>query len=64
VRCVQEHLDSWPELRGVLMYCDQEEGPLKFYAETMGVKTYPQGKDGLVLLTRRFAGSPMSVPGE
>jgi hypothetical protein len=46
------------------MYCDEEAGPLKFYAEAMGVKTYPQGKDGLVILARRFAGSAMSVPGE
>jgi hypothetical protein len=64
VKCVQEHLESWPELRGTLIYCDQEEGPMKFYEEAMGLKKYPQGKDGLVIMTRRFAGSAMSVPGE
>ena len=64
MRCVQEHLDSWPELRGTLLYSDDKVGPVRFYAEGMGVKPYPQGKDGLVILTRRFQGSAMSVPGE
>lgn len=56
VGCVQEMLDSWPTLRGTLLYAAQgKEAP--FYKTLMGVEPWIQGSGDLLIMTRTFAAS-------
>lgn len=49
-------LDSWPELRGSILYADDGKA-VKVYGELMGVQPWVQGTNGLVICTRQFEGS-------
>jgi GNAT superfamily N-acetyltransferase len=58
VGCVRETLDAWPALRGTLLYASEgREAP--FYRALMGVEAWVQGEDGMLIMTRRYAGSGM-----
>ncbi|CAG8952919.1 hypothetical protein HYFRA_00007633 [Hymenoscyphus fraxineus] len=61
LRCIQEVLDSWPDLRGTLLYADEEGDRMRFYERGLGMRSWVQGSDGLVVMTRRFGGSGMEV---
>jgi len=56
IKCANEVLESWPELRrSLLISSDGEE----FYAKQLGMKTFEQGKTGTVIMTKKYAGSTM-----
>ena len=58
IECVDEALSSWPELRRVFLVTSNANN---FYHEKLQMKEFEQGKDGLVMLTRKGAGSVIKV---
>lgn len=55
--CVNETLESWPELRRALLISSDGEA---FYEKALGMKRFEQ--KGLVMMNRKFAGS--AIPDE
>lgn len=56
VECVRETLDSWPHLRRSLLVSSEGEG---FYSKTLGMKAFEQGKNGMLIMTKKHEGSAM-----
>jgi hypothetical protein len=54
IECVNEALSTWPELRRALLVTSHGS---KFYADTLGMKEFEQGKNGLAILSRKGGGS-------
>lgn len=56
IQCVDEMLNSWPELRRTIILAS---GGGKLYKDNMGVYLFEQGKNGLELYHKRGAGAVM-----
>jgi GNAT superfamily N-acetyltransferase len=54
IKCVDEALSSWPELRRVVLVTSHGKN---FYTDKLHVKEFEQGKNGLVILSKKGAGS-------
>ena len=54
IQCVNETLSSWPELRRVLLITS--EGTT-FYSDRLDMKTFDQGKNGIVIMSRKGGGA-------
>jgi hypothetical protein len=52
MQCVKETLDSWPDLRGTLLYTGGHDGEraMKFYEKMFGMKRFVSGEDGLEIM--------------
>ena len=57
IDCVGETIDSWPELKGIMLVTDQE-GLIEFYRQRLGMEPLEQGKGGRWLL-RKWMKPPM-----
>lgn len=55
MQCVNETLESWPDLRAAMLYASGETA-LGFYRETLGMKKFISGKNGLDIMTKRGPG--------
>lgn len=49
IQCVNETLDTWPEMRWTLLVTS---GATKFYEETLNMKVYAEGQDGDIIMSR------------
>jgi GNAT superfamily N-acetyltransferase len=54
IECVNETISSWPELRRLLLVTSHGQN---FYTERLSMKAFDQGKNGLVILSRKGEGS-------
>lgn len=54
--CVNEVVDSWPELRRSIILTGNEKGKV-LYKKTMGVEPFKHGKNGLEVLSKIGRGS-------
>jgi len=56
MQCMKEEFDSWPDLRGSLLYTSGEHAK-KFYKETLGMKKFVPGVNGLEIMVSKGPGS-------
>jgi GNAT superfamily N-acetyltransferase len=54
IKCVDEVLSSWPELRRVLLITSSGKD---FYSDRLQMKEFEQAKNGMAILSRTGAGS-------
>lgn len=54
IKCVDEALSSWPELRRLLLVASHGKD---FYLEKLHMQEFEQGKNGMAILSRTGAGS-------
>jgi GNAT superfamily N-acetyltransferase len=54
IGCVNEVLSTWPELRRMMLI---RSGDPKFYEETLGMKNFVEGENGLFIMNRKGPGS-------
>jgi GNAT superfamily N-acetyltransferase len=54
IKCVDETLSSWPELRRALLVTNHGSS---FYGEKLGMKEFEQGKNGMAIFSRKGGGS-------
>ncbi|KAE9370710.1 hypothetical protein N431DRAFT_343345 [Stipitochalara longipes BDJ] len=59
MECINEILNSWPDLRGALLYTGGHDGEraMKFYEKVFGMKKFVPGIAGLEIMTSRGPGS-------
>lgn len=55
MQCINETLDTWPDLRAAMLYASGETA-LAFYRETLGMKTFKSGRHGLEIMNKRGPG--------
>lgn len=46
IECVNEHLETWPEMRWTLLVTSDQT---KLYQENLGMMVYGQGRDGVIM---------------
>jgi hypothetical protein len=56
LQCINETLDSWPELRRAVLITSGQKGKA-LYKKLMGMEPFPQDRDGLEVLNKRGSGS-------
>ncbi|KAI9830650.1 MAG: hypothetical protein M1819_005460 [Sarea resinae] len=56
MECINETLDSWPDLRGAMLYTSGEHAQ-RFYRETLGMKAFVPGTSGLEIMNKKGPGS-------
>lgn len=56
IDCVNEVVNSWPELRRLLLV-SSEGNHSAYYKQRMGVVPFVQGKHGMLILSKKGAGS-------
>ena len=56
LECVNETIGSWPELRRALLMTGNETGKV-LYKKKSGMEPFPQGKNGLEVLSKTGRGS-------
>jgi ribosomal protein S18 acetylase RimI-like enzyme len=56
LECVNETIDSWPEFRRALLMSGNETGKV-LYKKKLGMEPFPQGKNGLEVLSKTGRGS-------
>lgn len=56
MECINQTLDAWPNLRSAMLFTGGEEAQ-KFYQETLAMKTFVSGVNGLEIMTKRGPGS-------
>jgi ribosomal protein S18 acetylase RimI-like enzyme len=56
LECVNETIDSWPEFRRALLMTGNETGKI-LYKKKLGMEPFPQGKNGLEVLSKTGKGS-------
>lgn len=52
IECVNETINTWPNLRRVLLLSNDTEGA-RFYKKILDVDPYPQGAGGHFILSRK-----------
>ncbi len=59
MECINETLDSWPDLRGAMLYTGGEDGEhaMKFYERMLGMKKFVPGTSGLEIMLKKGPGS-------
>ncbi|KAH8779092.1 acetyltransferase [Hyaloscypha sp. PMI_1271] len=59
MECINETLDSWPDLRGAILYTGGHDGEraMKFYEKVFGMKKFVPGTGGLEIMSKRGPGS-------
>lgn len=59
MECINETLDSWPDLRGAILYTGGHDGEraMKFYEKMFGMKKFVPGTGGLEIMSKRGPGS-------
>jgi GNAT superfamily N-acetyltransferase len=59
MECINETLDSWPDLRGAILYTGGHDGEraMKFYEKMFGMKKFVPGIGGLEIMSKRGPGS-------
>lgn len=55
MECVNETLESWPDLRCAILYAGGEQAQ-KFYSDTLGMKRFVPGVHGLEIMSKRGPG--------
>lgn len=50
IECINETLESWPEFRRAFLVTKEDS---TFYAETLGMKKYEQGYNGVAIFMKR-----------
>lgn len=60
MECVNEELDTWPDLRRVMLIANLEEGEA-FYGKKLGMTIFEQGENGFAILNKKGKGSTMTV---
>jgi hypothetical protein len=60
MECVNETVDSWPELRRVLLITSGERAR-EFYKKTFGMEPFSQDSKGLQILGKRGGGSVLEA---
>jgi hypothetical protein len=63
MKCVNETLDSWPNLREAMLYTGGHDGERarKFYEDIFGMKKFVSGADGLEIMTKRGPGAAFQI---
>lgn len=56
MQCINETLESWPDLRSAMLYAGGEDTE-KFYEEMLGMKTFVSGTNGLDIMSKKGPGS-------
>jgi len=51
MECVNEDLDTWPDLRCAMLYAGGETAN-RFYTGVLGMKTFKSGYNGLDIMTK------------
>jgi GNAT superfamily N-acetyltransferase len=59
MECINETLESWPDLRGALLYTGGHDGEraMKFYKNMFGMKKFVPGTAGLEIMIKKGPGS-------
>ena len=60
MQCINETLDSWPDLRRAMLFT-KGDPCIQFYKRTMGMGVLPPGANGLVIMHKDGNGSPYKV---
>jgi GNAT superfamily N-acetyltransferase len=60
LECVNEMMDSWPELRRALLMTGSEKGKV-LYKKILDMDPFPQGRNGIEVLSKIGRGSVLPV---
>jgi len=56
MECIDETLNSWPDLRCAMLFASGEHAK-RFYQETLEMKVFESGINGLDVMNKRGPGS-------
>ena len=59
MQCLREELETWPDLRRIVLTSRGEQSK-RYYARTLGMTPFEQGRDDGWLLNRKMGGAASS----